>query len=146
MADRASSSITIQAGRPAIMAVIADLESYPTWAGGIREVEVLDIGPDKRPVKARLTIDAGPIKDTYGLAYLWDPDDGGVRWELVDKGNVVTALHGSYRLAEIDAGTTEVTYELAVDVRVPMIGLVKRKGEKMIIDSALKGLKRHVER
>jgi hypothetical protein len=39
-----------------------------------------------------------------------------------------------------------VTYELAVDVRIPMIGMVKRKGEKRIIDSALKGLKRRVER
>lgn len=146
MADRASSSIKINAGKAAIMAVIADLDSYPDWAGGIREVEVLETGPDERPARARLTIDAGPIKDTYVLAYFWDEEDGGVRWELVDKGNVVTALHGSYRLAEQDAGSTEVTYELAVDVRVPMIGLVKRKGEKMIIDSALKGLKRHVER
>ena len=38
-----------------------------------------------------------------------------------------------------------MTYELAVDVRIPMIGMVKRKAEKRIIDSALKGLKRHVE-
>jgi ribosome-associated toxin RatA of RatAB toxin-antitoxin module len=145
MADRASSSITIKADRDEIMAVIADLPAYPEWAGGIREVEVLETGPDGRPARARLTIDAGPIKDTYGLAYTWDPDGDGVRWELVEQGNVVTALHGSYRLAPGGAGT-EVTYELAVDVRVPMIGLVKRKGEKMIIDSALKGLKRHVER
>ncbi|SEF46746.1 Polyketide cyclase / dehydrase and lipid transport [Thermomonospora echinospora] len=145
MADRASSSITIRADRDEIMAVIADLPSYPEWAGGIRDVEVLETGPDGRPARARLTIDAGPIKDTYGLAYTWDPDGDGVHWELVEKGNVVSALHGSYRLA--GAGQhTEVTYELAVDVRVPMIGLVKRKGEKMIIDSALKGLKRYVER
>lgn len=145
MADRASSSITIKADPDEIMAVIADLPAYPEWAGGIRDVEVLETGPDGRPARARLTIDAGPIKDTYGLAYTWDPAGDGVRWELVEQGNVVTALHGSYRLAAGREGT-EVTYELAVDVRVPMIGLVKRKGEKMIIDSALKGLKRHVER
>jgi ribosome-associated toxin RatA of RatAB toxin-antitoxin module len=146
MADRASSSITIKAGRSKIMAVIADLEAYPQWAGGIREVEVVETGPGGRPARARLTVDAGPIKDTYGLAYTWEDDDSGVRWELVEKGTVVTALHGSYRLAGAGEDETEVTYELAVDVRVPMIGLVKRKGEKMIIDSALKGLKRHVER
>jgi hypothetical protein len=57
---------------------------------------------------------------------------------------VVTGLHGSYTLEEAGDGT-EVTYELAVDVRVPMIGMVKRKAEKRITDSALKGLKRHVE-
>jgi ribosome-associated toxin RatA of RatAB toxin-antitoxin module len=145
MADRTSSSITIRAEKAEVMAVIADLDGYPEWAGGIQAVEVLETGDDGRPRRARLAIDAGPIKDTYGLAYQWDPDDNGVRWELVEKGNVVTALHGSYLLAEDDQGT-EVTYELALDSRMPMIGMLKRKGEKMIIDSALKGLKRHVER
>ena len=91
-----------------------------------------------------MTIDAGPIKDTIGLSYEWDGDDA-VRWTLNEKGAVVTALNGSYRLAD-RGDETEVTYELAVDSRIPMIGMVKRRGEKMIIDSALKGLKRHVER
>ncbi len=66
-------------------------------------------------------------------------------WELVEPGTVVTGLHGTYALAE-GGGGTEVTYELAVDVRIPMIGMVKRKGEKRIIDSALSSPKRHVER
>jgi hypothetical protein len=57
---------------------------------------------------------------------------------------MLTGMTGAYRLAE-RGGATEVTYELAVDVRVPMIGMVKRKAEKRIIDTALKGLKRRVE-
>ncbi|TDD73697.1 SRPBCC family protein [Actinomadura rubrisoli] len=144
MADRTSSSITIKAGKAEIMAVIADLESYPDWASGIREFTVQATGGDGRAQRARLTFDGGPFSDTVGLAYTWEGDDR-VVWELVEKGNVVTGLHGTYALAEAGDGT-EVTYELAVDVRVPMIGMVKRKGEKRIIDSALKGLKRHVER
>ncbi|GAA2099890.1 SRPBCC family protein [Actinomadura alba] len=144
MADRTSSTIVIKRGRPEITEVIADLEGYPEWAGGIRDVEVLEASADGRPARVRMTIDAGPIKDTIGLSYDWDGDEG-VRWTLVEKGNVVTSLRGSYRLEERE-GATEVTYELAVDSRIPMIGMVKRRGEKMIIDSALKGLKRHVER
>jgi len=31
-------------------------------------------------------------------------------------------------------------------VKIPMIGMFKRKAEKIIIDAALKGLKRHVEK
>jgi hypothetical protein len=34
---------------------------------------------------------------------------------------------------------------LAVDINMPMIGMFKRKAEKAIIDSALKGLKKRVE-
>ncbi|MEV4008426.1 SRPBCC family protein [Actinomadura sp. NPDC049753] len=143
MADRTSSSITVKAGKAEIMAVIADLEAYPGWASGIREFTVQETGVDGRAARARLTFDGGPFSDTVGLAYTWEGDDR-VTWELVEPGTVVTGLHGTYALAE-EGGATEVTYELAVDVRIPMIGMVKRKGEKRIIDSALKGLKRHVE-
>ncbi|WP_242892197.1 SRPBCC family protein [Actinomadura litoris] len=143
MADRTSSSINVKAAKAEIMAVIADLGSYPRWASGIREFTVQETGGDGRAERARLTFDGGPFSDTVGLAYTWDGDDR-VTWDLVEKGNVVTGLHGSYTLTEAGGGT-EVTYELAVDVRVPMLGMVKRKGEKRIIDSALKGLKRHVE-
>ncbi|MFC7587576.1 hypothetical protein ACFQYP_30740 [Nonomuraea antimicrobica] len=38
-----------------------------------------------------------------------------------------------------------MTYELAVDLSVPMIGLIRRKAEKVIVDTALKGLKKRVE-
>ncbi|HEY8479265.1 MAG TPA: SRPBCC family protein [Spirillospora sp.] len=143
MADRTSSTITIEAGKAEIMAVIADLEAYPAWASGIRDVKIEETGEDGRPSRARLTFDGGPFSDTVGLAYSWEGDDRAT-WELVEPGSVVTGLHGSYGLDERD-GTTEVTYELAVDVRVPLIGMVRRKAEKRIIDSALKGLKRRVE-
>ena len=42
-------------------------------------------------------------------------------------------------------GATEATYELTVGLRVPMPGLLKRRAEKTIIDTALKGLKNRVE-
>ena len=51
---------------------------------------------------------------------------------------------GSYSLRPSGAGT-EVTYELAVDIAMPMMGMFKRKAEKMIMDSALKELKKRVE-
>ena len=37
------------------------------------------------------------------------------------------------------------TYELTVDLTIPMIGLFKRKAEKAITDTALKELKKRVE-
>ena len=38
-----------------------------------------------------------------------------------------------------------MTYELTVDIAIPMLGLMKRKAEKIIIDTALKELKKRVE-
>lgn len=38
-----------------------------------------------------------------------------------------------------------MTYRLMLDTAIPLIGMIKRKGEKMIIDAALRGLKQRVE-
>lgn len=142
MADRTSSSITIGATAPEIMAVIADFPAYPGWAEGITAAEVLSDGDDGRAEQVRITLEAGPIKDTYVLAYDWADD--AVHWNLAEAGAMLTGMTGAYRLASVD-GSTEVTYELAVDVRIPMIGMVRRKAEKRIIETALKGLKQRVE-
>ena len=40
---------------------------------------------------------------------------------------------------------TDVTYELSVDLAIPMIGLLKRKAERRLTDTALKDLKKRVE-
>jgi hypothetical protein len=45
----------------------------------------------------------------------------------------------------LDDDSTEVSYSLAVDVAIPMLGLMRRKAEKVITDTALKGLKKRVE-
>ncbi len=142
MADRTSSSITVAAGRPTVMGVIADFEAYPEWATGIRSAEVLTAAPDGRPDRVRFSLDAGVIKDTYVLTYAWD-GDAAVRWQLDEAGSVVTEMSGQYLLAE-DSGGTQVTYELAVGTRVPL-GLLRRRAEKTIIDTALKGLKSRAE-
>lgn len=139
MADKTSSSMLIGAPRAVLMAVIADFAAYPQWATGVSAAQVLAEGPEGRPLQVRFTIDAGMIKDSYTLAYTWLGDDE-VRWELAEKGTMVTQMSGAYRLAQADAGT-EVTYELAVGVAIPMIGPLKRRAEKTIIDTALKGLR-----
>jgi hypothetical protein len=57
---------------------------------------------------------------------------------------MVTEMSGAYLLADDGAGTL-VSYELSVGTRVPMIGMLKRRAEKTIIDTALRGLKSRAE-
>jgi carbon monoxide dehydrogenase subunit G len=141
MADESTQSITIDAAPERILAVIADFDAYPEWANGVKRTEVLETGEDGRAAQVRFNIDQGPIKDEYVLAYEWVSD--GVGWHLV-KGNMQKSQQGSYTLAP-NGGGTEVTYTLSVQLVVPMIGLFRRKAEKMIMDTALKELKRRVE-
>jgi uncharacterized membrane protein len=143
MADATSSSITIAAPPERVMAVIADFAAYPEWAEQINAVEVLEPGDNGKAERVRFMMDAGPIKDSYTLDYVWAPDGRSVSWTLV-KGQIQKAQDGSYTLAAGGDSTT-VTYSLAVDLNIPMIGMLRRKAEKVIIDTALKGLKRRVE-
>ncbi|RBQ20245.1 cyclase [Spongiactinospora rosea] len=143
MADRTSSSITIAADRSAVMAVIADFAAYPEWAGQVKSAEVLSAGAAGRASEVRFTLDAGVISDSYVLAYDWHGDEA-VGWRIAEPGAMVSGLTGGYRLAPAGGGT-EVTYELAVELKVPMIGMIRRKAEKVIVDTALKGLKKRVE-
>ncbi len=143
MADQTTSDITVDADAASVMAVIADFSSYPEWATGVKQADVLEDGPDGRAGQVRFLLDAAPIKDEYTLAYDWD-DDRQVSWTLV-KGKVLKGMDGAYVLDQGADGVTTVTYRLAVDVSIPMIGMLRRKAEKVIIDAALKGLKKRVE-
>ncbi|MGN6781797.1 MAG: SRPBCC family protein [Marmoricola sp.] len=142
MAEQTTSSIVVDAPPEHVMAVIADFPAYPEWAQGMKQVEVLATTPQGRGEQVRFELDAAPIKDSYTLAYDWDGDRS-VRWHLVE-GRMLKAMRGAYELQPSGEGT-EVTYRLSVDVAIPMIGMLRRKAEKVIIDTALKGLKKRVE-
>ena len=142
MAEQTTSSIIVDATPAQVMAVIADFPAYPEWAQGMKEAEVVEEGPDGRAEQVHFELEAAPIKDSYTLAYDWQGDSA-VRWNLVE-GRMLKAMEGAYELRPSGDGT-EVTYRLAVELSIPMIGMLRRKAEKVIIDTALKGLKKRVE-
>jgi ribosome-associated toxin RatA of RatAB toxin-antitoxin module len=143
MADQTESSIVIAAEASDVMGVITDFESYPEWNDEVKLVEVLSVFEDSDlPAEVRFILDAGAIKDDYVLEYDWVSDTE-LRWNLV-RGEILKTMDGVYLLSAVDGGT-EVSYRLSVDVKIPMIGMIKRKAEKVIIDRALKGLKQRVE-
>ena len=142
MADQSTQSITIDAPAAEVMAVIADFPSYPQWVSAAKKVEVEEVGDDGRARRVHFVLDAGAIKDDYVLDYTWD-DDRRVSWNLV-KGQMQKRQEGSYTLEETD-GRTEVTYRITIDLSIPMLGMIKRRAEKVILDTALKELKKRVE-
>lgn len=141
MADESTQIITIAAPSADVLGVIADFDAYPSWADAITSAKVLTHDDEGRPEQVKFTLDAGPIKDTYVLAYDWVDD--GVSWDLVS-GQMQRTQRGRYRLAD-GGGSTDVTYTLSVELAVPLPGMLKRRAEKRIMDQALTGLKRRVE-
>ncbi|MDQ3627888.1 MAG: SRPBCC family protein [Actinomycetota bacterium] len=143
MANQTTSDIVIAASPAQVMSVIADFGSYPEWATGVKECEVTVPGADGRAEQVRFVLDATPIRDEYTLAYTWSQNTS-VTWTLA-QGHMIRAMDGAYVLSQQADGSTQVTYRLAVDVAIPLLGMLKRKAEKVIIDTALKGLKKRVE-
>lgn len=143
MAEKTAQTIYIEADPSTVMDVIADIGSYPEWVAEYKETEVLDTDGAGNPKTARLVLDAAVLKDTMVLSYEWPADRQSVTWTLVSS-SLLKALQGAYRLSPKGSGT-DVTYELSVDLVIPMIGLLKRKAERRLTDTALKDLKKRVE-
>ena len=142
MADQSTQSIVVDAPAADVMAVIADFPSYPRWVSAAKQVEVQQTGDDGRARRVRFVLDAGSVKDDYVLDYDWQGDRA-VTWSLVSS-QLMKRQDGSYTLRETD-GRTEVTYAITIDTRIPLLGMMKRKAEKVILDTALKELKKRVE-
>jgi carbon monoxide dehydrogenase subunit G len=143
MADQTQGTIDINADPKAIMAVIEDYDAYPEWAGQIKKVEIRERDDAKRGKQVYYEVSQGPMKADYVLEYTYKPNDGGVSWIFVE-GHGLRDLQGDYTL-EPKGDQTHVTYKAKVDITIPMLGMIKRKMEKMVIDTALKGLKKRVE-
>jgi len=143
MADQSTQAITIDAAPASVMAVIADFGNYPVWTGSVKKADVLEEFADGRARRVAFTLDAGVIRDQYELEYVWSGDTR-VEWHLVS-GQMMRAQQGSYVLEPHAVGATLVTYSLTVDLAIPMLGLLKRKAERVVMDTALKELKKRVE-
>lgn len=143
MTEYTRSSITIDASPGEIMDTIADFASYPKWAGEVTTTEIIESGPCGRPARIRLIIDGGAIHDDQTHIYHWDGDRA-VYWSLASS-RLLRSLEGSYTLQPRHTGSTEVTYQLRLDAKAPMLGVFKREIEKVVIDRALASLKRHIE-
>ena len=96
MSDESTQSIVIEAEPASVMAVIADFDNYPSWAGSVKKAEVLEQFPDGRARRVAFTLDAGILRDQYELTYVWTGDEH-VEWTLVT-GQLMRAQHGTYTL------------------------------------------------
>ena len=143
MPDLSTQSIVINAEPAKVMDVIADFAAYPEWTGAIKTVQITKPGQPGRALQVKYVMDAGLLKDTYELAYKWAPDGLSVSWDLVS-GSLQKSQRGSYRLKPVSGGT-EVTYSLNVEPSIPLIGPLRRKAERSILDTALRELRKRVE-
>lgn len=139
-----SSTVTIDAPFEQVAAALFAIADYPQWSGAFKKVEVLESDDQNHVTKAKLSVEAGAVKDVVTLNFEWSEAPGKVSFSLEDA-NLLTKMDGAYLLKSLDAETTSVTYQLSVGLSMPIPAMMITKQEKSTIDSALKQLKEHIE-
>ena len=145
MADTSTQSIQVHAPVERVAAVICDFPRYPEWVDALKRIEVLEEYEDGYAARVRFVIDAAVMADDYTLEYAYAEDLTRIEWHLVEPSKTQKSQEGSYDLVDNGDGTTTVTYSLEVELSIGMLGMFRRKAEKIIMDTALKQLKRRVE-
>jgi len=143
MSDISENSITIEAPIGEVVAVLTDLATYPSWSTAIKSVEVLDKDSSGRATKAKMSIDAGVMKDKVILDYDWSKSPAEITFEL-DDADLLTQMSGAYKLTD-DGDETTVVYQLTVALSMPVPAMMRQKAERATIDLALTQLKAKLE-
>jgi carbon monoxide dehydrogenase subunit G len=144
MAEQTEGEIQIDASPEEVLAVISDYEAYPEWADGIKKTEVESRDSQGRPSQVAFEVSQMGVGAKYTLAYRYRAKGAGVSWTTTTASGAVKDIKGEYRLEPSGTGTT-VTYRTTIEPAIPLMGFMKRQAEKMIIGTALEGLKKRVE-
>lgn len=142
MTESTVQSIEIDAAPADIFAVALDIETYPEWASGVKQVEVLETDEEGRPHRAAFVLEGFVKEISYELVYDYDPPYR-MSWKA-DPGPDINMLEGSYTFTEKGDGATEVVYAFTVDPSFKVPGFIRRQAEKQIVTTALRGLRKRV--
>lgn len=136
-------SIEVSADAQTIYEVALDLDAYPEWATGVKEVDIEAEDDYGRPLRVSFVADAMIKEISYTLLYRYDLDNG-FSWSA-EPGTDINAMEGSYQFNELEEGGTEVLYALKVEPAFTVPGFLRRQAEKQIVSNALRGLKKRAE-
>jgi ribosome-associated toxin RatA of RatAB toxin-antitoxin module len=141
MTEGTFSTLEIDASPDILYDAAADVASYPEWASGVKEVEILETDSEGRVDRARFVLE-GFIKEIeYVLKYTHDRPNI-LSW-VAEESDDLKMLEGSYQFTPTD-GATEVVYSLTVEPKFTIPGFIKRQAEKQIVTTALRGLRKRV--
>ena len=144
MTDTASERIKVEASADRCFDVAVDFESYPEWLRDVKEAKILDSDSEGRGLRVEYRAAALGKSVRYVLAYDYSGAPGEFSWHF-EEGDMLRRLDGTYRFEPESPTSTRVHYELAVELAMPLPGLLKRRAAGLIMGSALKELKKQVE-
>jgi len=144
MTDTASERIKVEAPADRCYDVAIDFESYPEWLRDVKEAKIIEVDGEGRGLRVEFRAAALGKSIRYVLEYDYADAPSSFSWKFIE-GDMLRRLDGTYRFEPEGPGATRVFYDLAVELAMPLPGLVKRRAAGLIMGSALKELKKQVE-
>jgi uncharacterized membrane protein len=133
MAETASQTITIEAPVERVWDIASDVERYPEWARDVKDVVVRSRDKEGRPQEVEFRASALGRSTHYTLRYDYADAPSVLAWSMV-RGDIQRAIDGSYHFDHAD-GSTQVRYDLSIELVVPLPGFVKRRAEVRILNT-----------
>lgn len=134
MADTASLTISIAAPLERCWHIATDFERYPEWATDVKSAVVLQRDDQGRATEVEFRTSALGRSTHYVLAYDYAAAPHRLAWRMA-KGDIMRAVDGAYMFAPDASGGVVLTYNLSIDLIVPLPGFVKRRAEVRILNT-----------
>lgn len=144
MTDQTTQRMVVQATPERVYATIVDFERYAEWAADLKSVTVHDRDDEGRGTRVTFRAAAFGRSASYTLRYDYSGAPEKIAWQQ-SAGDITSRIDGTYVLEPTGDGATVVTYDLTVDLRIPIPGFIKRRAEGRIIHTALADLKARAE-
>jgi len=143
MAETASQTTTIAATPERVWAIVTAFEQYPEWAKDVKDVVVRSRDDQGRPTEVEFRASALGRSTHYTLGYDYTEAPAALSWRML-RGDIMRTIDGAYHFAAAPDGGTDVQYDLAIELVVPLPGFVKRRAEVRILNT-LRELKARAE-
>jgi uncharacterized membrane protein len=127
-------TLTVDAPLDKCWAIATDFERYPDWAKDVKSAVVVARDDQGRATEVEFRTSALGRSTHYTLAYDYSAAPHRLAWRMV-KGDIMRAVDGAYMFAPDASGGVVVTYNLSIELIVPLPGFVKRRAEVRILNT-----------
>jgi ribosome-associated toxin RatA of RatAB toxin-antitoxin module len=135
---KAEKTLVMNAPKDKILAVLKDYESYSEFMDGVSNVSIESTSGNVTKAKYDLNV----IKTFSYTLELTDTDDG-LSWTF-DNGDIFSVNSGSWDLKDLGDGTTEVVYNIDIEIKIKMMGtgMITKK----LVNTSLPSMMKSVEK
>lgn len=144
MAQRATETTIVNAPPEVVYRVVTDFEHYLDWNSDLKKIDVLERDAEGRPLEVEFRAAAFGRSTTYALHYDYSRAPEVLTWHQTS-GDLTESLNGQYRFEPVPEGT-RLTYDLEVELLVPIPAFVRSRAASRIQTQALRELKSQAER